>query len=271
MRGFATITLTAGVCLALVAPARAQEARFDLFDKVSVALEASYLVNLETVIRLDSEQLGVGTTINLEGDLDLDASKTTPSLSAEWRIAKRHLIGASWFKVDRNSASQVLTGIRFGDLEIPVDQAVTLGTEQEELRLWYRYYPLVTSRTAFGIGIGARRVEYRFFIEVPVLRLREDAVVDAPLPFASVELRQMLSRKWRFTADTGWFAVRLRTVEGSQFVLGAGLEYLSFENASFGIRIQTSSIDVSVDDQPLFGGTAAMDGTRASIFVKARW
>ncbi len=271
MRGFGPIALAAGLCLAFAVPARAQEEQLRLFDKVSVALEASYLLNLKTVVRLDSEQLGVGTTINFEGDLDLDASKTIPSLSAEWRIAKRHLIGASWFKVDRSSASQVLTGIQFGDIEIPIDQAVTLATEQEELRIWYRYYSIVTNRTAFGIGIGVRRVDYLFSIEAPVLGLREEATVDAPLPFVGVELRQMLSRKWRFTADFGWFAVKFRTVDGSQFVRGAGLEHLSFKNASIGIHIQSSSIDASVDDQPLFAGTADVDGTRASIFVKARW
>lgn len=271
MTGLRPITLAAGLCLALAAPVRAQNEPSQLFERVNLTLEASYLLNLTTVVRLDSEELGVGTTINFEGDLNLDTSKTIPSFSAELLIGKRHLIGGSWFKVDRSSTSQLLTMIQFGDLEIPVDQAVTLATDQEELRLWYRFFPVVTRSSAFGVGLGVRRVDYHFLLEAPVLLLRERAIVGVPLPFVGAQLRQMVAPKLRFTGEFDWFALRIQTVDGSQYTLGATLEHLTFSNASFGVRVRVSSIEASVNDQPRFAGTADIDGTRASAFARIRW
>ncbi len=109
-----------------------------------------------TEIRLDSEALGRGTTLNFEDDLDLDPSKTIPTLSFEWQIARKHKLGVRWQDISRDSSSQALTEIHWGDEIIPIDADISLGFDITQYFVDYAYYPWVKERWAAGFGLGLR-------------------------------------------------------------------------------------------------------------------
>ncbi len=81
-------------------PAEAQREYEPLFDKFNLRVEASW-INLSTEIRLDSEVLGEGTTLNFE-DLGLATDKTIPTLAFEWQISKRNRVGVRWQDINRS-------------------------------------------------------------------------------------------------------------------------------------------------------------------------
>ena len=109
-------TLCAVLALAAV-PAEAQRRYGPLFDKFNLKVEGSW-VNISTEIRLDSEILGEGTTLNFE-NLGLAADKTIPTLAFEWQIAKRHRVGVRWQDINRSSTTHVEDEIQWGDVVVP--------------------------------------------------------------------------------------------------------------------------------------------------------
>ena len=83
-----------------------------LFDTFNLRVEASW-VSISSEIRLDSEILGEGTTVNFE-NLGLAADKTIPTLAFQWQISKRNRLGVRWQDLNRDSTAQVLEEIEWG-------------------------------------------------------------------------------------------------------------------------------------------------------------
>lgn len=139
-------------------PAQAQHDPEPLFDRFNLKLEGSW-VALSTEVRLDSKESGRGTTLTFEDDLNLDSSKTVPSLAFEWQISRRNRLGVRWQDINRDSSSQALTEFRWGDEVIPVDAVVTLGFDVTQYAIDWTYYPWLKERWAAGFGLGLRVLE----------------------------------------------------------------------------------------------------------------
>ena len=104
-----SVVAICGVIICAAAhPAQAQSKFGPLFDKFNFQVEGSW-VDISTEIRLDSPELGLGTSLNFENDLGLAADKTVPTLAFQWQIAKRHRLGLRWQNIDRTSSAQALT------------------------------------------------------------------------------------------------------------------------------------------------------------------
>ncbi len=248
-------------------PAMAQE--YSLFDRFSLQLGGGFL-GLSTEMRLDANELDLGTVINFEDDLDLDSSKIVPSLGFRARLGKRHLIDTFWTKADRGSTSQALTDIEFGDISIPLDAEVSLSFEQEELLVGYSYYFMLRDRWALGVRGGFRWLKLQAFLTIIDTDISDEGDTSAPLPFVGLSFRFGITPKLRLISDFGWLSLEVGDVDGSQFVGDASLEYLAWKNVSFGAALGLSSIDVEVTDSDLTG-SIDMGGTALHFFVKGRW
>lgn len=243
---------------------------YSLFDRFSVQLSGTSL-GFDTQVRLDSVELGQGTTINFESDLGLDSSKIVPSLGFRLRLGKRHLIDGFWNKADRDATSQALTEIQFGDIEIPAGSAVSLAFDQEQFLLGYSFYFLLRDRWALGLRAGARIVDLKTFISIRDTDISEEADQSAPLPFLGASFRFGIAPKWRLISDLGWLSVSIGDVDGNQFVGNAQVEYLAWRNVSFGINLGIADVDAEVTEQEDFNGMVDVRARNASLFVKGRW
>ena len=151
---FVIAAVVGSLILAVAAPAEAQRDFEPLFDKFNFQVEASW-INISTEIRLDSEILGEGTTLNFE-NLGLAADKTIPTLAFQWQIAKRHRVGVRWQDINRSSTTTVEGDIQWGDIIIPVDATLGLDVDITQTFVDYAFYPWVKERWAAGFGLGFR-------------------------------------------------------------------------------------------------------------------
>jgi len=271
---FASIGL-AVLLLAVATPAAAQRGYEPLFDKFSLRLEGSWLAT-STVIRLDSETLGRGTSLDFEDDLDLDASQTIPSLAFEWQIAKRHKLGVRWQDLGRNSTSQALEEIHWGDEVIPIDADITLGFDITQYYVDYAYFPWVKESWAAGFGLGVRVIELSATLAWAEQDLEgsSDAEGTGPLPYVYFEYRRLFSDNWRFIAGLGWLQVKVGDIDGGQYVGRLGIEYLAGDHWGFGLAGNYAAIDVDWKNLgPTEGGNAAieMDVNDVSLFARFRF
>jgi hypothetical protein len=275
---------SAMVILATVSPAEAQRDPSLLVDKFSLKLEGSW-VALNTQIRLDSEALGRGTTLDFESDLGLGKSKIIPTLDFAWHITRKQKLGMRWQDINRDSSAQALTEIQWGDYVIPVDADIALGFDITQVFIDYTHYFWAKERWAAGFGIGIRLMEID-----ATLTWNEENIQDggssevrgtAPLPYLYFEYRRMFSEHWRFKAGLGWFYVKIGDVKGDQWIGRVDAEYLLGKRWALGGALNAS--DVSVDweglkDHLVTGGgesllTAALDMgiNDFSIFVRLRF
>jgi hypothetical protein len=265
--------------LSVAMPAEAQREFEPLFDKFNFQLAGSW-VGLQTEIRLDSEVLGEGTTLNFEDDLNLDSGKTIPTLSFEWQIARKHKLGVRWQDISRDSTAQALTEIQWGDEIIPIDADITLGFDITQAFIDYAYYPWVKDRWAAGFGIGLRWMDLQATLayqdEENEVEGSTDVKGSAPLPYLYLEYRRLFSDHWRFITGIGWLYVKIDDVEGGQLIGRVGIEYLTGKRWGFGaaINIAQAGVDwtaIAVEDGDVLSADIELDINDFSLFVRVRF
>ena len=271
--------LVATLLLAAASPAEAQREYEPLFDKFNFKVEGSW-VALDTQIRLDSELLGEGTSLNFEDDLDLGASKTIPTLAFEWQIAKKHKLGVRWQDISRGSTAQALTEIQWGDEIIPIDADITLGFDITQAFIDYAYYPWVKDRWAAGFGLGLRWMDLGATLsyqdEDNEIEGSSDVKGSAPLPYLYFEYRRLFSDNWRFITGLGWLYISIDDISGGQWIGRVGIEYLAGKRWAFGAAINIATIDVDWDaiqteEVDVLNLALNMDINDFSVFVRVRF
>ncbi len=273
------LVVFAMVYLAAATPAQAQREFEPLFDKFNVSVQGSW-IKLSTEIGLDSETLGIGTTLKFEDDLGLSSSETIPSLAFEWQIAKKHRLAVRWQDITRDSTAQALTEIQWGDELIPINADITLAFDLTQYFIDYTYYPWVKDKWAAGFGLGIRWMD--LYAE---LSWREETLGEggdsidqaAPLPYIYFEYRRMFSDNWRFIAGLGWLSVTIDDISGGNYVGRASIEYLAGERWSFGGAINLANANVDVENiedsegNPEFTARVDMSVNDFSVFVRVRF
>jgi hypothetical protein len=265
--------------LGAAGPAEAQRDFEPLFDKFNFKLEGSW-VGITTEIRLDSEILGEGTTLNFEDDLGLGSNETIPTLAFEWQIARKHKLGVRWQDITRDSSTQALTEIQWGDEIIPINADITLGFDITQAFVDYAYYPWVKERWAAGFGLGFRWMDLQATLaysdEGNEVEGKSDVKGAAPLPYLYFEYRRLFSENWRFITGLGWLYISIDDISGGQWIARASIEYLAGKRWAFGAAFNLSDIDVDWDaitteEEDILNLKLNMGINDISIFVRVRF
>jgi len=259
--------------LAVAAPPAAEAQEYPLFDKLSFAFEGSFAV-LDTIIRFDSEEFGVGTELNFENDGGLDSSKMIPTLSFEWMMGRRHRLGGWWMNIDRDSTQTILKEIHWGDEVFPIDAEVRFLLGSEEIALNYTYFVIQRDRHAFGLGGGFRILKTTMGLAAKGLEKSDEGDFTAPLPYISVEYRFGISPKWRLVSSFGIFYIEIGDFSGGQLVLDGWVEYLASRRVSIGGGLRGSRVDAEMTTGTQIAGdfTSGVKLSIASLrlFVRLR-
>jgi hypothetical protein len=266
--------------LAAATPAEAQRSFEPLFDKFNFKVAGSW-VGIKTEIRLDSDLTeGNGTTLSFEDDLGLGSNEIIPTLAFEWQIARKHKLGVRWQDISRDSSTQALTEIEWGDEIIPIDADVTLGFDITQAFIDYTYYPWVKDRWAAGFGLGFRWMEIQSTLayqdEGNDLEGSSDVKGSAPLPYIYFEYRRLFSDNWRFITGLGWLYLKIEDIEGGQWIARASIEYLAGKRWSFGTAINLSNINVdwnaiSTEEETVLNLVLDMGINDLSLFARVRF
>ena len=279
-RNFFVIAIMLGSFILAAAPAEAQRDFEPLFDKFNFKFAGSW-VQIKTEIRLDSDLTeGTGTTLSFEDDLGLGSDQTIPTLAFEWQIARKHKLGVRWQDISRDSSTQALTDIEWGDENIPIDADVTLAFDITQAFIDYTYYPWVKDRWAFGFGLGLRWMDIQstlaYSLEGNDIEGQSDVKGSAPLPYLYFEYRRLFSDNWRFITGLGWLYIKIDDLEGGQWIGRVGIEYLAGKRWSFGAAVNLSTIDVdwnaiTTEEETVLNLVLDMGINDFSVFARVRF
>jgi len=279
-RNFFVIAIMLGSLILASVPAEAQREFEPLFDKFNFKLAGSW-VGIKTEIRLDSDLTeGNGTTLSFEDDLGLGSNETIPTIAFEWQIARKHKLGVRWQDITRDSSTQALTEIQWGNETIPIDADVTLGFDITQAYIDYTYYPWVKDRWAAGFGLGLRWMNIQATLayqdEGNEMEGSSEVKGTAPLPYIYFEYRRLFSDNWRFITGLGWLYLKIDDFEGGQWIGRAGIEYLAGKRWSFGAAFNLSNIDIdwnaiSTEEETVLNLVLDMSINDISIFARVRF
>jgi hypothetical protein len=175
----AALTALSSGCLA-----KSKDAQGDgyYWPPLSVSAGGQIFAGVDTKMRLDSDNLGIGTEIDLEDDFDVDDDVFAGRIDANWRFAKRHALDLSVFDLRRNGTRAIDRDIQIGDEVFPVGTAVESEFETRVARLAYQWSFWRRERWNAGLSFGIHWFDLRTGWEAGAIGVEQDFDAKAPLP-----------------------------------------------------------------------------------------
>jgi hypothetical protein len=233
-----------------------------------------YYISANTRIRLDALGGLVGTTIDLEDDLDLDEDKSTYYLSFAWRMTGRHFLEFEYFNLNRNGAATLTAEIEFGDEIFNVGAEVKSFFDTDVTRVSYAFLLKDTDNYAFAISAGLHITDLNTGITEINSQFAEDTVavaaVTAPLPVIGVTGAWRINEKWLMYGRLQIFRLTFDDFSGRLDHASAKLEYSMFEHVGIGVGYDLFAMGVDVD-RKLWNGDVTFSFKGPILYLKGQF
>jgi len=206
-------------------------------DKFSISI-GSYLVRFDTTARVDSEELGRGTEIDLENDTGLGKDATEFAISGYYRFGKRHRVDFGTMFLSRGATTVIDETIQFEDMVFDIDALVTTKFSNDIINLAYRYSFVRNPKVEAGVSIGVSAFALEASLSVEGEGgLAERAVEDfiAPIPVIGLDVDVPLGHDLFFKAGGEHFRVSVDDWKGKLTNLSTSINWHPFENWGFGV------------------------------------
>jgi hypothetical protein len=223
-------------------------------DKYMIRLGAYIVDGSETTFNVNSNVLGLGTTIDYARDLGGDTREIIPRIDAYYRFNPRHRINFTAFSIDRP-----------GQRELNIDPPVVIGGEDFSggtinsnikytlFKLGYGYSFYHNDKVELSVTAGLNFTDYELSFSNDTDKL-ESAGVSAPLPMFGYDMGYAITPKWstHFLVEAFFISID-DTFEGSLMHGELNTEYRLFKNFAIGAGFVRFSTSVDIDDSEWSG------------------
>lgn len=250
-------TLLSFVALSSVVPAVHAVEPLDTFG----ARIGGYITTFDTEVRADGETSS-GTPIDLERDLDTDQDQVIGYVGFTWRPWEHHELGFSYYASDSSNTKVLERDIEFDGTVYEAQSTVRSQFDVDAYEAYYVWW--AASRENWALGPRFGLVWYRIDME---LELRLDAngnqvggtvsnnvSADLPAPTIGGSWRWTPAQDWRVSADAGYFAAEINSVDADVTFGRIGVEWFPWERSGFSLDYVISRIQADSDDLDNFNG-----------------
>jgi len=229
----------------------------------------AFVTDHDTKIRLDSD-MGLGTVVNLENDLGLDATTDIFRIEASWRFAERHNISVGIFDLSQDGSRTVDQEFIIEGETFSVGESVLTDWKMRLVELGYSYRIRGNERTQWWLDIA-------FFIQDTAITVAETATggdvasedVVLPLPKFGVAVDHAFSNRWIGHAGLDLFKLEVGDVGGSLIDLRATLDYRFTDNFSVGAGWHWIKVTVDLD-RPVSGWKGRINWDTRGLMLYGR-
>jgi hypothetical protein len=186
----------------------------------------SYFPSLSTILRVDSENLGRGTEIDLEDLLQLDSSPIVIRGDADVPIVSWFSLDLGFYAIKRSKTTVIDRDIQIGDTIFNVNQTVKGKFDTTYLRTHLKFYFVRNPRLDLGVWVGANVAFFNFSFQAQELgqTFSEGEDVWAPIPAAGIHASYTLFPNLYLFGKAGYFYYGLS-------------DNLKFKSLSFDINV----------------------------------
>ena len=234
-------------------------------ERASISLGV-FITNRNTETRLDSDTLGLGTSIRLEDDLGLDSSQTVARLDGYYRFSERHRINFALFDLSRDSTLVIDEMIQFGDEIFDVNSTVSSDFDLTIFKIAYTYSFLTRDRGHFGVTAGLYALSSKFALSEPNTGQFESDSLTVPLPVVGLRGNYALTPKLALRGSAELFAIEIDDVDGRFIDLYLGLDYHFHER--FGIGLAYNTVTLRINAGSDFNGRLDWDYDGFLLYFK---
>jgi len=225
------------------------------------------LVRFDTNFKFTDKESGISIFVDAEGTLDLDEIDTVPVLYGYYRLAKRHGIGFSYFRIKREA--EVLqfnedTDLNLGDLELTAgaNAEVTLEDRSSFYFLSYNFTVLEDYRSFVFASFGMYGLDLKYTLSAegeftlddqPVASdsLVEEASVFAPLPLIGIDAWFFLRPKWSVGTKVSVIGGTYQDISATVLDSRIRARYRVGRNVGFTFGVTYFNADIEIDEEDL--------------------
>jgi hypothetical protein len=209
--------------------------------------------------KVEVDDQGFGTKIDLEDDLSYDDDDVTGMVNATWRFADRHRLSLGYFESNRDVSAFASNDIDIGDGEtIPAGARYESNYDIKTYPFKYAYSFSKTDHSEFSGSIGFHwmTIDYDLAgalgLDEEEFEGRIEAEADAPMPLVGLSYDYYLNDRWKLMLGTEAFYIKMSDdtfqFEGGLVNAKVGTEYYIWNNLSVGAAVSYFYLNVDLDD-----------------------
>lgn len=238
-----TVSASLAVLAAMPLQAESLHPRLDSRFNLSAG---GYWPSIDTTLRVDSPG-GMGTSVDLEDDLNLGDRELMPFVSLDARLGERWRIEAEYFALARDATYAIEKDLTIGDVTFPAGAGVTTNFDSDIYRLSVGYSFLKRPAYEMGAALGVHVTSFDLGVRGTGGALSESADTLAPLPTLGFYGRYALSPKWLLTGRADVFSLEYEEFSGSLLNLNAAVEYQLSRHFGLGLGYRYINLNLEAD------------------------
>ncbi len=238
LRREARIVLIAAVAWSFVlvvgvSSAFAEEEAFP--DRFMLRLGGYNVRDSNTIVRLDANNLPVGTYINFSETLGGETTATVARMDGFYRFNEKHGLGFSWYALKFTGSRTLGQAIDWGGILFPQNQPVTSEIRFDVYKLNYQYSLFHNKEAELAATFGFHILKASVGITAPGIGESVNEAVTAPLPVLGLSAGYNFTPRLSAFYTYQWFFVNYQDkIKGGLQDFLIGMEYRIFRHFSLG-------------------------------------
>jgi hypothetical protein len=240
-----SVYVVAIIIAVLVFNAPVSAADEQLPDRFMLRLGGYAVGNAETIVRLDSNKLPVGTHIDYSENLGGETSTTAGRLDVLYRFNDKHGVGFSWYALKFNGSRSLDRDINWGDQTFPINARVDSEIKFDVYKLNYQYSLFHNETTELGVLAGFHVMNTSAGISASGINRAQSESVTAPLPVLGTFAEYKFTPRFSTYFNYQFFFINYDDkIKGSLQDFLVGLEYRVLRNVALGAAYNRFNLNV---------------------------
>lgn len=226
-------------------------------EKVAVSV-SGFWADIDSGARADGTGGRIGTRLDLEDDLGLDASDTRWIASLSYDFNPRHGLELSYFNLDRRAERILTDPVSFRDRDFVPSSVLNTSLDTGIWRLSYSYAFVDNPRHRATVQLGLHVASLGIELSGPRIERTVDASTDAPLPVVGLGYAYRISPRWILEMRGQIFRLEVGDVKGRIDNLSALVAFAPLQTTSVFVGYNYYLLDVDLTKR-VWSGEAKLD------------
>ncbi len=201
--------------------------------------------NSDTILRLDANNLPVGTYVDFHDTLGGDNQTTIFRLDGLYRFNDKHGLGFSYYSLKFTGSRVLDQDIQWGDVTFPINAKVDSEIKFDVYKLNYQYSLFHNNKVELGASFGLHIMKMSASITAIGIAESQSEAVTAPLPVFGLYADYNFTPRFSAFYTYQWFFVNYKDkIKGGLQDFLIGLEYRVFRNVALGIAYNRFALEV---------------------------
>jgi len=230
--------------------------------------------SFDSSVRFDSEQLGIGTDLDLERDLNMEGDAGALRADLLFRPGRRSRIHVDYHAFDRDGSAVVGRRVQFGGTTFRADAELSSTLKSRFIAVGYGFDFLAQENAELGLSLSVAYVELDATLSGlavvqggPSVEIEEKGKTDGPVPMLGVFGSGWIADRFRLGGYVRYLQVGdFNGWEGSALDLGGRFEWFVIDNVAVAVGYGKTEIEAkSKEFRQLGRANYSYDGFRLGV------